>query len=339
MEKKESRITGVSVENFNQQVECVFQKENYSVRDNGAVLRHPRDGKRMRHYDNQWTFGNLNSKTGYLEIASVRIHRIVSTAFHGEPLTKEHVVDHIDTNRQNNRPENLRWVTRLENALNNPITRKRIILACGSIEAFLENPSILRENDIDPDFRWMRTVNPKEAQISRDRLLAWAKSDKLSSGGYLGEWIYNHPAQQDQPIEIEVKVPEFVTAKTSNAIQYNWRIPSEFPCCPQGDYNQPIEAYAENLKEGAIFCCNDIYTSFVRKSTMSGDHQSLYVMSESGEKEKAVKPWGLAKIAYEDGLFAHTNLGSFFTIEGVEKQYCLAQGFEWTGGESIDDYC
>ena len=50
----------------------------------------------------------------------------MATAFHGEPPTKEHVVDHIDTNKQNNRPENLRWVTRLENILLNPITAKRI---------------------------------------------------------------------------------------------------------------------------------------------------------------------------------------------------------------------
>lgn len=71
-----------------------------------------------------------------MEIASVRVHIIVATAFHGPKPTKEHVVDHIDTNRRNNRPDNLRWVTRLENALDNPITRKRIIMRCGSIEAF-----------------------------------------------------------------------------------------------------------------------------------------------------------------------------------------------------------
>lgn len=48
-----------------------------------------------------------------MEIASVRVHRIVATAFHGNPPTKEYVVDHIDTNRQNNRPDTL---TRLKSS-------------------------------------------------------------------------------------------------------------------------------------------------------------------------------------------------------------------------------
>ncbi|MDR2911362.1 MAG: HNH endonuclease, partial [Bacteroidales bacterium] len=142
---------GVNIDDFKQEIECIYKEEKYSVRDNGVVLRHPRDNGRVRPTDNQWTFGKPNDKTGYMEIASVRVHIIVATAFYGIKPTKEYVVDHIDTNRRNNRVENLRWVTRLENALNNPITRKRIILRCGSIEAFLANPSLLRESDVDAD--------------------------------------------------------------------------------------------------------------------------------------------------------------------------------------------
>src|SRR5687767_10125430 len=111
--------------NFSRQVECTYKEERHLVRDNGAVLRHPRVGKRARKYDNQWTLGKPNDN-GYMVIASLSIHRIVANAFHGVPPTKGHVVDHIDTNKQNNRPENLRWVTRLENLLLNPITAKRI---------------------------------------------------------------------------------------------------------------------------------------------------------------------------------------------------------------------
>ena len=39
-----------------------------------------------------------------------------------------------------------------------------------------------------------------------------------------------------------------------------------------------------------------------------------------------------------DGLFIHTG-HTFFTKEGAEKQFTLAQGLEWTGEDSIDDYC
>lgn len=38
------------------------------------------------------------------------------------------IVDHIDTNRCNKRSENLSWLTRLENAFNNPYTRNKTIL-------------------------------------------------------------------------------------------------------------------------------------------------------------------------------------------------------------------
>lgn len=93
---------------FNKEVECIYKIEKYSVRDNGSVLRHKRSSGPVRKNDEQWTFGKVNKNNGY-------------------------IVDHIDTNRQNNRVDNLRWVTKLENALNNPITRNKIILSCGSI--------------------------------------------------------------------------------------------------------------------------------------------------------------------------------------------------------------
>ena len=324
----------VSIDDFKRKAECFYKGEKYSVRDNGAVLRHSRRGMRIRKDDDQWTFGKPNEKNGYMYIGNERIHRIVAIVFIGEPPTPQHVVDHIDTNRRNNRPENLRWVTKLENALNNPITRKRIILACGSIETFLANPSILNECDVEPDFRWMRTVSANEAQISKERLQSWAKSDKISSGGSLGEWIFEQPILQKESIEI----PKLMISKTVGAAQQNWQIPSEFPCCPQKSSEESLLNYYENLKTGSVFCSNDIYKSLVFKKGMPEDHQSIYVISESTEGENAVKPYALAKITYENGIFVHTSLRSFFTKEGAEKQFCIAQGLEWTGEDSIDDY-
>lgn len=321
---------------FCQEVVCTYKDEQYSVRDNGSILRHPRTGKPLRKYDSQWTFGKLNVETGYLEIASVRVHRIVATAFHGAPPTNDHVVDHMDTNKQNNRPENLRWVTRLENVLLNPITAKRIALVCGSVEAFLADPSKFRDKFKEPNDKWMGAISSQEAKISLDRLLAWAKSDKRPSGGSLGEWIFNRPMVQNQRVETTQEIPDIISARTFNAVQRNWRIASEFPCCPQEYADDPIQAYAENLKADSVFCRNDVYTSLVFKSGIANDRQSLYVISES---KGAIKPWALAKITYEDDRFVHTSLHNFFTQQGVEKQYCLAQGLEWTGGETFDDLC
>jgi len=48
----------------------------------------------------------------------VFVHRLVLLAFHGPPPTEEHQASHgPDPDRENNRPENLRWHTRAWNQL------------------------------------------------------------------------------------------------------------------------------------------------------------------------------------------------------------------------------
>lgn len=44
-------ITTVDVNEFDNEKECIFKTERYSVRDNGAVLRHTPIGKRARPSD------------------------------------------------------------------------------------------------------------------------------------------------------------------------------------------------------------------------------------------------------------------------------------------------
>lgn len=347
-------MTSVDLNDFCKEIDCIYDGENYSVRDNGSVLRHLRPGKRQRPLDALWTLGKPDSQKGYMVIASVPIHRIVATAFHGNPPTPEYVVDHIDTNRRNNRPENLRWLTRLENVLKNPMTVKRIEFICGSIEAFLADPSKLHENDPSPNYKWMRTVNAQEAKACLERMNIWANNDKAPSGGSLDEWVFK-PTIRKEPIPVEPRKwdmpPEFsfaystpkvieevsdlVMAMTPGAAQRNWRIPSEFPCCPQKHGQEPIADYAKQLEVGKIFAHNHILESVVVASAMSNDRQSLWVMCEMS----GIKPWSLAQITFEDGLYVHTTLGTFFDKVGAEEKFCLAQGLEWAGGDSIDNYC
>jgi hypothetical protein len=328
-------MTRVSVQDFVRELECAYDGERYSARDNGAVLRHPRHGRRQRAVDGQWTFGKPNEKTGYMEIASVRVHRIVATAFHGNPPTPQYVVDHVDTNRRNNRPENLRWLTRLENALKNPITAKRIEFICGSIEAFLADPSKLGQSKLDQNFAWMRTVSAEEGQRSLARMLAWAKSDKPSSGGTLGEWLFAEIPSTPPPAP-EVEAPEpLVMGLTPATAQRGWRTPSEFPSCPRMVEQDALTAYRANLAPGAVFSRNRFSESIVSKAALADKDRSLWVMCAYSD-EMGLKPWSLAQVTLEDGLYVHASHGTFFTEEGAEKQFTLAQGLEWTGGDSID---
>lgn len=181
----------MELEDYSIEKVCSFKDESYAVRDNGAVMRKSRLGKRIRQLDEKWSFGKLN-KAGYMEFCGERVHIIVATAYHGDKPGEFHVVDHIDTNRCNNRPENLRWVTRLENALNNPITRRKIELICGSIENFLNDPTCIRSGSGNQSIEWMRRVSKEEADNCRNNLTKWAESGQVPSGkGKLGDWIYN----------------------------------------------------------------------------------------------------------------------------------------------------
>lgn len=320
--------------NFHKVATCIFKAEQYSVRDNGSILKHPQLGKKARPTDNAWTFGKLNAKTGYLEIASVRVHSIVATAFHGVSPTSQHVIDHIDTNKQNNRPENLRWVTRLENILLNPITARRIALVCGSVEAFLSDPGKFRDQFPEPNLQWMCTVSKEDGQASLERMLEWSSSSRVPAGGSLGSWIFSRNLP-DAPVEYK---PEFIviTSLTPDAVQRNWKQPSEFPCCPMGICDKPLAKYAENLEAGLVFCRNDMYSSIVVKHALSDDGQHLYVVSKN---ENGIKGWALAEITFESDEFMHTSLGTFFTENGAEKYYTLAQGKEWLFGDTFDDNC
>lgn len=323
-----------NINEFEKQIDYLYKNEQYSVRDNGSVLRHARQNKSIRKLDNLWTFGTVNNH-GYLLIGAEVVHRIVAYAFLGEPPTPQHIVDHIDSNRQNNRPENLRWLTKLENILNNPITIKKIEFHCGSIEAFLNDPSLLKnyENQ-DPNFKWMRAVSPLEAQLSWERLNSWAKKkshkDNAQAENRLGEWIFQGNSSLSENFSALTK------SETKNAVQINWKTPSKFPYCPQTITNNPIETYAASLEAGKIFSSNQHSNYVIVSFATSKDNETLWILSKNSS-DKTMKPWSLAEVTFEENLFIHKNLGSYFKQDGAEKYFLLAQGLDWTGGDTFDD--
>lgn len=322
----------VDVDDFSEVKECVYKDEHYSVRDNGAIMRHAREGMRKRKLDEKWTFGIPNISTGYMDYGGERVHRIVATAFHGPAPSPDHVVDHIDTNRQNNRPENLRWFTRLENALNNPITREKIIYFCGSIEAFLANPQMLRGFETeDKNFAWMKTVTKEEAQNCLANWNNWVKKAKQEpnikkSGPRNNNWMFNNPFMNKVPngkggyIELQSPAPvinetnlkaepETIKTKslTQNAVQLNWKYPVAFPCCPQEFSSNPLEAYMANLEEGKVFSTNKLGDSTILRFGMP-QSDCLWVMCKISISWKT---HAFTKITYKDGIFYHENKGAF----------------------------
>ena len=333
-------------------------KETYSVRDNGAIMRHPKKACRIRPLDNKWTFGEKNEANGYMFFASnIRVHQVVASAFWGHQKAEGMVVDHKDTNRCNNRAENLHWVTKLENVLNNPITRRRIINICGSVAAFLENPTLLRDSSADPNFKWMRTVSEEEAAKCKANLERWNQEDTeftgVPQGNGIGEWIYKEyqPVKQGDSVrqdwtqlstqmphaceqQEEMALPSLMESLTSNAMQEYWKTPTEFPLCPTDKIS--LEAYYSSLEIGKIFSNNTYGTNTIIEFAISDDGKQLCVATHNPE---GLKQWYITYVYILDDKYIHKNGGSFFEENGALKTITLFQGKEWTGDDCIDDYC
>jgi hypothetical protein len=307
---------------FDKELAVEYRGEMYRVRDNGSVCRQRRPNKRKRPFDGIWTFGSANASTGYMQVGTEVAHRIIATAFCGMQPSEKHVVDHIDTNRRNNRAENLRWITRLDNVLLNPITRRKVILAYGSIEQFLKDPGAPIKSQATRNFEWMRTVSKEEAQKSYDNFIQWAEADKEPKGGMLGDWIYG---RRDEPVVEET--PD-IQSPTPNVLQRNWRTPSEFLKCPD---KISLTEYAAQLKFGTLFVRNQFGQSLV-VTAAEGDGL-LSVVCNS--RENSIKEWSVAKVTIENGKFVHEG-GTYFTLQGALKKHCSLLGIPL--GESIDDY-
>lgn len=324
----------VDIGAYREEKECVYKNETYLVRDNGAVLRKSREGKRKRPLDDEWSFGKVNEK-GYMVFGGERVHKIVATAFLGEAPTEYHtLVDHIDTNRQNNRPENLRWVTKVENAVLNPVTRKRIEYITGvDVFEFLANPSKYRHLfDVNENLGWMRQVTEEESAACLENIMRWAEENKQTQnpGTGIGEWIYRPASSKNQ------NKSERVESLTPNAKQKDWKTPERFVCCPEIVEGDPIECYYSRLQKSREFSISKYGTSLIEKCAVLGENEAIVVITEI---PSPIKPFALAKITYEDGFYIHQSLGTFFSEDGVNKQFTLAQGLEWAGEDSIDDYC
>lgn len=312
---------------FKEVRECDYKGEHYSVRDNGAIMRHERPGKRLRKDDNLWTFGTRDAKTAYMLLGSHRVHIIVAIAFLGPQDSKVYVVDHIDTNRCNNRVENLRWFTRLENALNNPITRRKIEILCGGdIQKFIDDPTCLQvENPLDSNLAWMRTVSSEEAKTAYKNLLRWA------------ERTAGLPPKQGHD---DVKDKEWMYKKRV-APEYKPYVPEEsekrfkFIQMPK-EKDATLLDYFNRLKKDEVFVKTPYGDWKVIDALISKDGMSVGVALATTSE---IKPYAAHKITKSNNRFLHEFLQTCFDINGALQRMTEAAGEEWTGADSIDNYC
>ena len=299
------------INEFSEERECTYKGEVYSVRDNGAIMRHAKNPLKPRQLDNAWTFGKICPQKGYLMSSSEVVHRIVAVAFLGEAPSKEYVVDHIDTNRQNNRTENLRWVTRLENILLNPITTKKLELACGcSIEEVLNNISILKDKNLPVECKWMRTVTVEEA---KQTLSHWM------------EWVNNKTIEKRTDV--------------SKKNYYNFTKNTEmvYPLEPAG-VNLSLKKYYDNLSINKEFCyryCNNEKNSYIIIDYYFNEDTNK--LSVATINDKSPKSYYLTSITFDNEY--HYEVDSYFQEDGLKKYMTLARGEEWAGGDVFDDYC
>ena len=331
------------INNFSEEKKCEYKGEIYSVRDNGAVMRHLREGKKVRKNDNVWTFGTKDNATGYMKIGQHRVHIIVATAFFGRKDSKVYVVDHIDTNRCNNRADNLRWLTRLENVLMNPVTLKRVTMLCGGdITKFIKNPSCLRDiTGTNQDLTWMRSVTPEEAAIAYENIMRWGlkpveNNKMIKASARKSDWMFE---EKKSHFEITIDTPQIVKAKSPDtALQLKWKTPTDFPCCPTNLSNGGLIEYFENLHTENDFSVNQYSCHKVIDKALVDDGKALLVVTHD-TTEDAVKPYGLAQIYCSGGQFVHESISTFFEKNGALQYFAEMQGLVWEGGESIDMYC
>lgn len=97
---------------------------NYMVSNMGRVksLRYGKEKiMKLKNDNDGYALINLYKNKKHI---TFKVHRLVAEAFLQNPENKTEI-DHINTDRTDNRVENLRWVNRKENC-NNPLTKKHI---------------------------------------------------------------------------------------------------------------------------------------------------------------------------------------------------------------------
>lgn len=313
----------ITVDAYVNERECEFKGEKYIVRDNGAVMRLSKKNYRKRKLDNKWTFGVGDKTTGYLKFSSIPIHRIIATAFLGSPKDSNHVVDHINTNRQDNTPGNLRWVTRFENVFLNPITCRNLEMLTGlTIDEIIQNPKILENYKVSKNIAWMRKVSSEESRNCYQNLMNWALNSRIEPSkkrGTIGEWVYQTRYLPPKEDTLE-----------------HGKVDKVYPCCPSDNEERSLENYQRKLQPGTVFLETEITKYVAVESTI---FNGKLIVRTRDVNEQALKPWFVSRVTLENGRFQHELVKSCFVEEGSKEFFDIMQDKPWESNHSFDYMC
>lgn len=114
------------------------------------------------------------------------------------------------------------------------------------------------------------------------------------------------------------------------------RIPTKYYCYPGLRWEPPLQAYYDNVKIGMLFASNRYAKPFVFDKAMSIDKKNFVVMGK--DIYGAVKPWVVYVVSWNGSNYYHIVL-SHFDYQSALKDFTLAQGKEWYGGDTLSDEC
>lgn len=144
----------------------------------------------------------LNNIKGYLfvdlykngKVKHYKVHRLVAEHFIPNPDNKP-CIDHINTNKTDNRVENLRWTTHKENS-NNPLTIDK-----------RSKPIIQFSKDGEFIKKWNSALDvQRELGIKQGNISNCCKGKRNIAGGYIwryyykGIWLKNHIPLKDKMV-------------------------------------------------------------------------------------------------------------------------------------------
>mgnify|MGYP006358678447 FL=1 len=109
-----------------------------------------------------------------------------------------------------------------------------------------------------------------------------------------------------------------------------WGADYYFPCCPEETAANALDAYLQGLKVGAVFAYNDDSPKLiiVKFAIIKNNSSILVICEREGAmcEREGYKPWSIYEITFENAFFVHTNLGSYFEKDDVDKVFCINKG-------------